>query len=92
VWRAWSSVSDSLLIDVAERCIDAGVTVVTMKDASYPAALLGTLKRLQFSFFAVRRMLSAIVELALSERELPPHQASTLLAPSVRSYLRQVLP
>lgn len=41
VWRAWSSVSDSLLIDVAERCIDAGVTVVTMKDASYPAALLG---------------------------------------------------
>jgi hypothetical protein len=24
VWRAWASVSDSLVIDVAERCIDAG--------------------------------------------------------------------
>ena len=41
VWRAWGSVSDSLLINVAERCIDAGVTVVTMKDAGYPSALLG---------------------------------------------------
>ena len=41
VWRAWGSVDDSLLINVAERCIDLGVTVVAMKDAAYPTALIG---------------------------------------------------
>lgn len=41
VWRAWNSVSDSLLIETAERCIEARVTVVSMKDAAYPVALLG---------------------------------------------------
>ena len=41
VWRAWSAVSDLLLIDVAERCLNVGITVVTMKDVGYPSALLG---------------------------------------------------
>jgi DNA processing protein len=41
VWRAWSSVPESLLAMVAERCIDGGVTVVTMRDAGYPSALIG---------------------------------------------------
>ena len=41
VWRAWSSATDSVLIEVAERCIDGGVSVVTMNDAAYPSALIG---------------------------------------------------
>ncbi len=41
VWRAWSSVDDSLLVDVAERCIDKGITVLSMLDEQYPPALLG---------------------------------------------------
>lgn len=41
VWRAWASAPTSLLSETAQRCSDAGVTVVTMNDSSYPAALLG---------------------------------------------------
>ena len=41
VWRAWASTSDSLLISVAERCIDKGIDVLTMNNSSYPASLVG---------------------------------------------------
>ena len=41
VWRAWSSTSDSLLVSVAERCIDKRIEVLTMSNSSYPASLIG---------------------------------------------------
>ena len=41
VWRAWSSVDDSMLVTVAERCIDKKIEVLTMSSPSYPASLIG---------------------------------------------------
>ena len=41
VWRAWDATSDSLLISVAERCIDQKIEVMTMASPSYPSSLVG---------------------------------------------------
>lgn len=41
VWRAWGSVDDSLLVTVAERCIDKKIEVLTMSSPSYPVSLIG---------------------------------------------------
>jgi DNA processing protein len=41
VWRAWSAVDDSLLVTVAERCIDKKIEVLMRSSPSYPASLIG---------------------------------------------------